>query len=131
MSPRAYGKFLCDVFDAWYRKDVGRIFIQFFENQVGLWMGRPASLCVFAETCGNGLALEHNGDLFACDHYVYPEYRLGNIMETPIGELAWSEAAEKFGTDKRDTLTTQCRVCNSLRLQWRLPQASLPALEGW
>ncbi len=111
VSPRAYGKFLCDVFDTWYRKDVGRIFVQFFENQVGLWMGLPASLCVFAETCGNGLAMEHNGDLYACDHYVYPEYRLGNIMETPIGELAWSEAAEKFGNDKRDTLTAQCRAC--------------------
>ena len=62
VTPRAYGKFLNDVFDVWYRKDIGKIFIQFFENQVGLWMGRPASLCVFAETCGNGLAMEHNGD---------------------------------------------------------------------
>lgn len=111
VSPRAYGKFLCDVFDFWCRKDVGRIFVQFFENQVGLWMGRPASLCVFAETCGAGLALEHNGDLYACDHYVYPEYRLGNIMDTPLAELAWSETAEKFGNDKRDRLTAQCRAC--------------------
>ncbi len=111
VSPRACGKFLCDVFDSWYRKDIGRVFVQFFENQVGLWMGRPASLCVFAETCGNGLAMEHNGDVYACDHYVYPEYRLGNIMETPIGALAWSEAAERFGNDKRDTLTAQCRAC--------------------
>ncbi len=111
VSPRACGKFLCDVFDAWYRKDIGRIFIQFFENQVGMWMGLPASLCVFAETCGTGLAMEHNGDLYACDHYVYPEYRLGNIMETPLAELAWSEATAKFGADKRDTLTAQCRAC--------------------
>ena len=111
VSPRAYGKFLCDVFDTWYRKDVGRVFIQFFENQVGLWMGRPASLCVFAETCGAGLALEHNGDLYACDHYVYPEYRLGNIIETPLAALAWSEEAATFGRNKRDTLTAQCRAC--------------------
>ncbi len=111
VSPRAYGKFLCDVFDIWYRQDIGRIFVQFFENQVGMWMGRPASLCVFAETCGAALAMEHNGDLYTCDHFVYPEYRLGNIMETPMAELAWSEATEKFGNDKRDTLTAQCRAC--------------------
>ena len=111
VSPRAYGKFLCDVFDVWYRKDIGRVFIQFFENQVGMWMGLPASLCVFAETCGNGLAIEHNGDLYACDHYVYPEFKLGNIMATPMADLAWSDAAEKFGNDKRDTLTAQCRAC--------------------
>ncbi|MBU1174135.1 MAG: anaerobic sulfatase maturase, partial [Alphaproteobacteria bacterium] len=111
VTPRAYGKFLIEVFDVWYRKDIGQVFIQFFENQVGLWMGRPASLCVFAETCGNGLAMEHNGDLYTCDHFVYPEFKLGNIMETPIGDLAWSDAAEKFGNDKRDTLTAQCRAC--------------------
>ena len=111
VTPRAYGKFLNDVFDVWYRKDIGKFFIQFFENQVGLWMGRPASLCVFAETCGNALAMEHNGDVFACDHFVYPEFKLGNIMQTPLGDLAWSDTAEKFGKDKRDTLTAQCRSC--------------------
>ena len=111
VTPRAYGKFLCDVFDVWHRKDIGKVFIQFFENQVGLWMGHPASLCVFAETCGAGLAMEHNGDVFACDHFVYPEFKLGNIMETSLGELAWSDAAETFGNDKRDTLTNQCRSC--------------------
>ncbi len=111
VTPRAYGKFLCDVFDVWYRKDIGKVFIQFFENQVGMWMGRPASLCVFAETCGAGLAMEHNGDVFACDHFVYPEFKLGNIMETSLGELAWSEQAETFGNNKRDTLTAQCQRC--------------------
>lgn len=111
VHPRAYGKFLCDVFDIWVRQDFGKIFVQFFENQVGIWMGRPASLCVFAETCGNAMALEHNGDLYTCDHYVYPEYRLGNIMETPLSEMAWSDAAEKFGNDKRDSLTAQCQRC--------------------
>lgn len=111
VAPRAYGKFLCDVFDAWYRKDVGKIFVQYFETQVGLWMGFPSSLCVFAETCGNGLALEHNGDLYACDHYVYPQYRLGNITKTPMRDLVWSEEAIQFGRDKRDKLTRQCREC--------------------
>ncbi|SDK64901.1 anaerobic sulfatase maturase [Aliiruegeria lutimaris] len=111
VAPKAYGKFLCDVFDQWYRHDLGRMFIQFFENQVGMWMGRPANLCVFAETCGDGLALEHNGDLYACDHFVYPEFRLGNIMDEDIGALAWSQKARDFGAAKRETLTAQCRSC--------------------
>ncbi len=111
VSPKAYGKFLCDVFDLWHRRDIGSTFVQFFENQVGMWMGWPASLCVFAETCGRGLAMEHNGDLYACDHFVYPEYRLGNILATDIGALAWSRHAEDFGNAKRDALTAQCRRC--------------------
>jgi len=111
VAPKAYGKFLCDVFDQWHRHDIGQVFVQFFENQVGMWMGRPASLCIFSETCGTGLAMEHNGDLYACDHYVYPEYRLGNIMKTDIAEMAWSAEAEAFGQAKRDSLTAQCRGC--------------------
>ncbi|WP_201777032.1 anaerobic sulfatase maturase [Martelella endophytica] len=112
VTPRVYGKFLCEVFDSWYRRDVGRIFVQFIENQVAMWYGYPASLCIFSETCGTGLALEHNGDLYTCDHYVYPEYRLGNIMETPMAEMAASERMEQFGLDKRDGLTAQCRACS-------------------
>jgi uncharacterized protein len=109
--PRDYGTFLCRVFDEWVKNDVGRVFVQFFDVQLGLWAGGPSSLCWFAETCGQGLALEHNGDLYACDHYVYPEYRLGNIMQTPMGVLAASPAQDKFGADKRDTLPRQCRAC--------------------
>ena len=111
VSPKAYGRFLCEVFDIWFRQDLGRIFVQFFETQVGLWSGFPASLCVFAETCGNALALEHNGDIYACDHFVYPEYRLGNLTETPLVELGNSLAARSFGDDKRDRLTGQCQRC--------------------
>lgn len=115
VAPKAYGKFLCDVFDQWHRHDIGRVFVQFFENQVGLWSGYPASLCVFAETCGAGLALEHNGDLYACDHFVYPEYRLGNIMQRDIGDMAWGPEAAAFGNAKRDSLTAQCRACEFRR----------------
>lgn len=111
VSPKAYGRFLCEVFDIWYRQDLGRVFVQFFENQVGLWRGLPASLCVFAETCGNALALEHNGDVYACDHYVYPEFKLGNLTETPLVELGNCDAARSFGDAKRDTLTRQCQSC--------------------
>ena len=111
VTPRAYGKFLCDVFDTWYRKDVGRVFVQFFESQVGLWAGLPANFCILDETCGGGFALEHNGDLYACDHFVYPGYCLGNIMETPLAVLAGSDRAQRFGRGKRDGLTAQCRTC--------------------
>jgi uncharacterized protein len=112
VRPLAYGKFLCDVFDLWYKQDLGRIFVQHFETQLGLWMGQPASLCVFAETCGNALAMEHNGDIYACDHYVHPAYRLGNLMQTPLRDLVWSEQAASFGRAKRDQLTSQCRNCS-------------------
>jgi len=109
--PKDYGTFLTRVFDEWIKADVGRIFVQFFDTQVGLWAGAPAGLCWFAETCGQGLAMEHNGDLYACDHYVYPAYRLGNILETPMATLAASPAQQKFGDDKRDSLPGYCRVC--------------------
>jgi uncharacterized protein len=99
VSPADYGRFLCKIFDDWVRHDVGRIFIQLFDLQLGIWAGAPASLCVFAETCGTSLALEHNGDLYACDHYVYPEYRLGNITQTPIETLAGLPQQKRFGLD--------------------------------
>ena len=111
VSPRAYGKFLCDVFDSWFANDIGEVFVQFFDVQLGLWMGRPSSLCIFSEICGNGLALEHDGSLYSCDHYVYPEYRLGTITETPLREMLWTERQTRFGQDKADSLTTQCRSC--------------------
>lgn len=111
VSPRAFGKFLCDVFDIWFTHDIGEVFVQHFDTQLGLWMGLPSSLCVFAEDCGNGLAIEHNGDLYSCDHYVYPEYRLGNIMQTSMPELIWSERQIEFGRDKSASLTRQCREC--------------------
>ncbi len=109
--PKDFGVFLNAVFDEWIRHDVGKVFVQFFEVQLGLWLGKPAGLCVFAEECGQALALEHNGDLYACDHYVYPEYRLGNITETPIPELVARPEQSRFGKDKRETLPGQCRAC--------------------
>ena len=110
--PRSYGSFLTSIFDEWVTSDVGSVFVQFFDMQLGLFMGKPASLCVFAETCGQGLAMEHNGDLYACDHYVYPQFKLGNITETPVDVLANSTLQQQFGDAKRDTLTEQCRTCD-------------------
>lgn len=111
VSPRAYGKFLCDVFDTWFRNDIGKVFVQHFDVMLGKWVGDQDSLCVFAATCGNGLALEHDGSLYSCDHYVYPEYRLGNIAETPMRDLLWTERQVEFGQMKKDSLTAQCRGC--------------------
>lgn len=111
VSPKAYGKFLCDVFDLWAKKDVGQIYIQLFDVQLGLRMGMPSSLCTFAKECGPALALEHNGEVFACDHYVYPEYRLGQIPDASLAEMANSEAQLEFGRVKQTSLVRQCREC--------------------
>ncbi|MFV0333426.1 MAG: anaerobic sulfatase maturase [Tropicimonas sp.] len=110
--PKDFGDFLNAVFDEWIRHDVGEIFVQFFEVQLGLWLGRPAGLCIFAEECGQALAMEHNGDLFACDHYVYPEFKLGNIMEEKIETLAARPEQRSFGEAKRTTLPGQCQRCD-------------------
>ena len=114
VPPRGYGDFMCAVFDQWVRRDVGTVFVQLFDVQLGLRSGLPSALCTFAETCGPGPALEHNGDLYACDHYVYPGYRLGNIVERPIGELVRTLRQQEFGDAKRDTLAEDCRRCEFL-----------------
>jgi uncharacterized protein len=111
VEPRAYGQFLSDIFDEWVRSDVGRIFVQIFDVSLEAWFGREPSLCVFRETCGDGLALEHNGDLYSCDHYVYPSHRLGNILNDALGDMVDSPFQWKFGTDKRDTLPRYCLEC--------------------
>ncbi len=112
VSPRSYGKFLTEIFDIWFRHDIGRTFVQFFDAQLGMWMGHGSSLCVFAENCGAGLAIEHDGTLYSCDHYVYPEYRLGNLTETSLRELVWAKRQREFGTDKTNGLTAQCKACS-------------------
>src|SRR5438105_4914208 len=106
-----YGRFLCAIFDEWVRRDVGRVFVQLFDVALGNWMGLGSSLCVFAEKCGAAMAIEHNGDLYSCDHYVYPRYKLGNVMNTSLAEMAHSAAQLKFGNDKLDTLPDYCRKC--------------------
>lgn len=107
-----YGTFLSAIFDEWVRHDVGQVFVQMFDVTLGSWAGVGASLCVFAETCGAALAMEHNGDVYSCDHYVYPDFKLGNIAETPLVELVQSEKQRQFGLDKRDSLPQYCRQCD-------------------
>jgi uncharacterized protein len=104
VDPADWGTFLCAIFDEWVRHDVGRVFVQMFDVALESWYRGEASLCVFSETCGRALAVEHNGDLYSCDHYVFPGFRLGNIMTTPVGELAASPAQRRFGDAKRDEL---------------------------
>jgi uncharacterized protein len=111
VEPETYGKFLCAIFDEWVRNDVGRYFVQMFDVTLESWMGMDQSLCVFSETCGAALAIEHNGDLYSCDHYVYPDNKLGNIMERPLESMVSEPRQRKFGLDKRDTLPRYCRQC--------------------
>lgn len=106
-----YGEFLVRIFDEWVRRDVGRVFVQLFDVTLGNFATGQSSLCVFSETCGDAMALEHNGDLYSCDHYVYPEHKLGNLMENPLGDMVASAKQRQFGTDKRDTLPRYCREC--------------------
>lgn len=112
VEPRQYGKFLCEIFDEWVKRDVGKTFVQIFDVTLGNWAGQGGGLCVFSETCGTAMALEHNGDVYSCDHYVYPHYKLGNLMNRNLGEMVASEFQRQFGTDKRDTLPRYCRECD-------------------
>jgi uncharacterized protein len=105
-----YGRFLVDVFEEWIRHDVGRVFVQLFDVTLEAYFGRHR-LCIHAPTCGYGPALEYNGDLYSCDHYVEPDYLLGNIHETHMMDLVASAEQRRFGEAKRDTLTAQCRRC--------------------
>ena len=112
VDPRRYGKFLCSIYDEWVRHDVGKMFVQHFDVALESWLGLPASLCIFRETCGSAMALEHNGDLYSCDHFVYPEHKLGNVLEQSMRSMADSAQQQKFGQDKADTLPKMCRECD-------------------
>lgn len=111
VSPEEYGNFLIEIFDEWVRNDVGKFYVQMFDVTLANWVGEMPGLCVFAETCGEAVAIEHNGDIYSCDHFVYPDYRLGNIHQATLGDLMITDQQRKFGKDKHDTLTKQCLQC--------------------
>ena len=111
VNPEDWGDFLCRVFDEWYKDDLGSIYVNYFEAAVETWMGRVNPLCSLAPMCGKGLALERDGSVYACDHYVYPEYCAGNIREKPLAEMAYSKQQEKFSKMKEGLLPQQCRRC--------------------
>jgi uncharacterized protein len=118
VDPEDWGTFLCRVWDDWYSRDYGKIHVQLFETAVAQAMGLPSLICVHNDFCGKGIAVEHNGDVFACDHYVYPEYRRGNIMANHLAGFAYSEEQKEFGFSKRESLPLYCRQCPHLRLCW-------------
>jgi uncharacterized protein len=108
-----YGNFLIAIFDEWVQRDVGKVFVQSFDVALANWLGQP-SLCIFQPTCGESLVLEHNGDLYSCDHFVEPSFLLGNIRKTHMLDLVSSDQQKKFGQDKFDTLPEYCRQCEVL-----------------
>ncbi|MBI5288623.1 MAG: anaerobic sulfatase maturase [Chloroflexi bacterium] len=111
VGSEAWGRFLIAVFEEWVRRDVGTVFVQMFDAALASWVGAPPALCIFAETCGDALALEHNGDVYSCDHFVEPKHLLGNIREDSMIELVASEKQRAFGDAKRDALPAYCRAC--------------------
>jgi uncharacterized protein len=115
VGSRQYGQFLIDIFEEWVRHDVGKVFVQLFDVTLEAFFGRHL-LCIHAPTCGYGVALEYNGDLYSCDHFVEPDYLLGNIHQTSILEMVASPKQRRFGDDKRDLLTKQCWECKVRRL---------------
>ncbi len=109
--PEQYGDFLIDIFNEWIKADVGKIYVQLFDVALEAWYGIQPSLCIFRENCGKALAMEHNGDLYSCDHFVYPKNKLGNIMKRSLLEMVQSDQQLKFGNDKFSSLPNDCTEC--------------------
>jgi uncharacterized protein len=114
VNPEQFGRFLTEIFDEWVRHDVGRVFIQNFEAALASWRHLPARVCIFQQVCGSSLVLEHNGDMYSCDHFVDHEHRLGNILERPMTKIARSDQQRRFGLDKRLRLPADCKKCDVL-----------------
>ena len=111
VTPEGYGSFLCTIFDEWIREDIGTVYVMNFEWALERWMGLPASYCIFGKQCGNALAVEHNGDVYACDHFVYPDYLLGNLADLSPTELLKKQVQLGFAQKKAD-LPQKCLLCS-------------------
>jgi uncharacterized protein len=111
VRPEQWGRFLNVIFDEWVRRDVGCTFVLNFEGALAGWLGKAGTLCIFGRTCGLALALEHNGDLYSCDHFVDPKHKLGNILETPLIDMVSSARQRMFGQGKWDQLPEYCHQC--------------------
>lgn len=114
VSPEQWGNFLCTIFDEWVKNDVGEYFIQIFDATLANWMGAQPGVCTMAPTCGHAGVMEFNGDVYSCDHFVFPEFKLGNIYEKSLIEMMYSEKQIQFGQQKRDSLPNKCKECNYL-----------------
>ena len=116
VSAKGFGQFMCDVFDIWVKNDVGRRYVQLFDATLALMVGVQPSVCSLCETCGSGLTVEHNGDVYCCDHFVYPEYKIGNIHTDHLADLAYCDRQFEFGVAKRSLLPRECRHCKFYNL---------------
>lgn len=114
VTPEQWGHFLCTVFDQWVRNDVGSTFVQLFDTTLANWMGMDGSLCTMARECGHAGVMEYNGDVYSCDHFVFPEYKLGNIRDNTLTEMMYSERQRAFGQNKYRSLPQQCKSCQYL-----------------
>lgn len=114
VKPEQWGNFLCTIFDEWVMNDVGRYFIQIFDSTLANWVGEQPGVCTMARTCGHAGVMEYNGDVYTCDHFVFPEYKLGNIMDKSLIEMMYGKREEDFGNAKVTTLPRQCRECEYL-----------------
>ncbi len=115
VKPAEWGKFLCDIFDEWVRHDVGEMFVNVFDATLAGWMGVAPGICVYAEECGHAVVMEHNGDVYSCDHFVFPQYRLGNILTDGLPQMVYGEKQTAFSRLKKDSLPRQCRECEWLK----------------
>jgi uncharacterized protein len=114
IKPKQWDNFLCAIFDEWVREDVGKTFVQIFDSTLANWVGEQPGLCTMAKTCGHAGVMEFNGDVYSCDHFVFPEYKLGNIYSETLTSMMYSDQQLKFGNDKFDKLPRQCRECDML-----------------
>jgi len=114
VDPDDWGAFLCKVWDDWYRRDFGKVFVNLFETAVAQWMGMDSQICIYHDFCGKSMALEHDGTVYSCDHYVYPEYKLANILQTTSSNMVFSDRQKKFGLGKFASLPQYCRECKYL-----------------
>ena len=111
VSPRQWGNFLCGVFDEWVLQDIGNMYVQLFDATLANWVGEAPGLCSMSPLCGRCAAMESNGDVYSCDHFVFPEYLLGNIRTSTLTSLLYGECQQQFGRNKSETLSRQCREC--------------------
>ena len=111
ITPRQWGNFLCSIFDEWVHQDVGNYYIQLFDSTLANWVGEQPGICTLAKTCGHAGVMEFNGDVYSCDHFVFPQYKLGNIYSNTLAEMMYGERQQKFGQAKYTALPAQCKKC--------------------
>jgi len=114
VDPEKWGDFLIAIFDEWVKQDVGKYYIQYFDSTLANWVGVEPGVCILAKTCGHAGVMEFNGDVYSCDHFVFPQYKIGNIHAHTLTEMMYSDKQTKFGMDKFDKLPTQCKECQYL-----------------